>query len=68
MTKNDLNPKFMNEIFVEKKHSYELRGNDILSVPIPYKNTYERETIRYTSTNFGMLASKNERPSNFNRV
>ena len=47
-TKNDLNPKFMNEIFFEKKHSYELRGNDILSVPIAYTNGNGRETIRYT--------------------
>ena len=32
-TKIDLNPKFMNEIFVEKNNFYTLRGNDKLSIP-----------------------------------
>ena len=44
----DLNPKFMNEIFVEKKNSYILRGNNNLSVPIPHSNAYGIDTIRYT--------------------
>ncbi len=47
-TKNDLNPKFMGEIFVDKSISYSLRCNDLFSVPIPRTNVYGIETVRYT--------------------
>ena len=44
----DLYPKFMNEIFVEKRNSYILRGNNNLYVPIPHSDAYGIDKIRYT--------------------
>ena len=48
-TKHDLNPKFMNEIFVERNISHNLRGNNHLSVPILRTNAYGLKAIRYTA-------------------
>ena len=48
-TKHDLNPKFMDEIFVERNISHNLRGNNHLSVPILRTNSYGFKAIRYTA-------------------
>ena len=48
-TKHDLNPKFMDEIFVERNISHSLRGNNHLSVPILRTNAYGLKAIRYTA-------------------
>ena len=48
-TKHDLNPKFMGETFVERNISFNLRGNNHLTVPIPRTNAYDLKAIRYTA-------------------
>ena len=48
-TKRDLTPKSMDEIFVERNISHNLRGNNHLSVPILRTNAYGLEAIRYTA-------------------
>ena len=48
-TKDDLNPKCMGEILVERNMSYNLRGNNHLTVPIPHTNAYGLKEIRCTA-------------------
>ena len=48
-TKHDLNPKFMSEIFIERNISYNVRGSNHLTVPIPRTNAYGLKAIRYTA-------------------
>ena len=47
--KHDLNPKFMSEIFIERNISYNVRGNNHLSVPVPRTNAYGLKAIRHTA-------------------
>jgi hypothetical protein len=44
---NDLNPKFMNEMFNRKEMPYDLRDPDILVPPKFKKITYGKNTFRY---------------------
>ena len=51
-TKNNIDPKIMREIFIEKKTPYRPIGNEILSLPIPHKKLvwHRNNQVHWTQT------------------
>ena len=47
-TEDNLNPSDMENFFVEKTNTYNLRNNDGLLVPRPYTTVHGIETIRFS--------------------